>query len=88
MRILIIKEKNGDTLYNASTDDILYDNALYHLKNTTINYFDEDTPTKMKSAAETAIKEGNGRLAWSVLKSRRGYEYEEVELEEVLDFST
>jgi hypothetical protein len=86
MKVFIVKEKNGNSIYNASTNEALYANALWHLENTTLAYMENDgTPLKKVQEAESAIREKDGRRAWSILQSRTHHEYEEVSLEGVFD---
>jgi|WetSurMetagenome_2_1015567.scaffolds.fasta_scaffold167529_3 hypothetical protein len=89
MKVIIFKEKHADSVYNASSEEQLFANCLFHLETTTLEYMKWDGTSEEKIAeAERAIKEKDGRTAYKILSRRKEYEYEGFSIEEVADYST
>jgi len=85
MKIFVAKGKDGDSYYNASTDEALYANALWHLEHVTMEFIEWSEVEKDILKANEALELRDGKLAWKILQSRSRYEYEEVALETVFD---
>lgn len=86
MKVIIFNEKHGDSIYNASSQEQLFANCLFHLETTTLKYMKYDGTSKEKvEEAEKAIKEKDGRTAYKILSKRQDYEYEGFSIEEVSD---
>lgn len=81
MKILTLRGKYSNIIYNISTKNFKFGTAIDIIKkNNSMNYYlDND-----KKLAESILKSNDGLLAWNFIIKRSNYEYEELQFDTVL----
>lgn len=85
-RVLVLREKNDDQMFQVSTDERLYEVALevvterlnegYYYDN-----WDDGNPRhQWEDRVNAIVAKADGAAAWSLLLERDDFEYEGVEL--------
>jgi|GEM_PF-6268187 len=85
IKILILRGKEGDSIFNITTLNLKYGACLEILKiHLAVGYYrdrDHDEATEI-------LKSQNGLKAYSFLLSRTGYEYESIDTQFLEEYET